>query len=84
MLPADFTPQRVRVTLGVVRGTTQVFDWKQAGAPAAKGSRQMFGSSKSNREGQLVVDALIGNQVVIRGDVEFSGACMWKAASMAR
>lgn len=33
----------------------------------------MFGSSKSNREGQLVVDALIGNQVVIRGDVEFSG-----------
>ena len=33
----------------------------------------MFGNSKSNRDGQLVVDALIGNQVVIRGDVEFSG-----------
>ncbi len=33
----------------------------------------MFGSSKSNRDGQLVVDALIGSQVVIRGDVEFSG-----------
>ena len=33
----------------------------------------MFGSSKSSRDGQLVVDALIGNQVVIRGDVEFSG-----------
>ena len=33
----------------------------------------MFGNSKSSREGQLVVDALIGNQVVIRGDVEFSG-----------
>ncbi len=30
-------------------------------------------SSKSNRDGQLVVDALIGSQVVIRGDVEFSG-----------
>lgn len=44
----------------------------------------MFGSSKSNRDGQLVVDALIGNQVVIRGDVEFSGGCMWKAASTAR
>lgn len=33
----------------------------------------MFGNSKSSRDGQLVVDALIGNQVVIRGDVEFSG-----------
>ena len=33
----------------------------------------MFGSSKSSRDGQLVVDALIGSQVVIRGDVEFSG-----------
>jgi len=33
----------------------------------------MFGSSKSSRDGQLVVDALIGHQVVIRGDVEFSG-----------
>ena len=33
----------------------------------------MFGSSKTSREGQLVVDALIGSQVVIRGDVEFSG-----------
>lgn len=29
--------------------------------------------SKSNRDGQLVVDALIGPQVVIRGDVIFSG-----------
>ena len=38
MLPADFTPQRVRVTLGRGRGgTSQVFDWNQAGAPAAKG-----------------------------------------------
>jgi len=38
MLPADFTPQRVRVTLGSgTGGTTQVFDWKQAGAPASKG-----------------------------------------------
>ena len=36
MLPKDFTPQRVRVTLGSgAGGTTQVFDWKQAGAPAA-------------------------------------------------
>lgn len=33
----------------------------------------MFGSNKSNRDGHLVVDALIGAQVVIRGDVEFSG-----------
>jgi len=33
----------------------------------------MFGNSKSSRDSQLVVDALIGNQVVIRGDVEFSG-----------
>jgi len=33
----------------------------------------MFGNSKSSRDGQLVVDALIGSQVVIRGDVEFSG-----------
>ncbi|XFC40794.1 DUF6776 family protein [Stenotrophomonas indicatrix] len=38
MLPADFTPQRVKVTLGSgAGGTTQVFDWKQAGAPASKG-----------------------------------------------
>jgi len=38
MLPTDFTPQRVRVTLGSgAGGTTQVFDWKQAGAPASKG-----------------------------------------------
>ncbi|KAG1475217.1 hypothetical protein G6F57_009975 [Rhizopus arrhizus] len=57
MRPADFTPQRVRVTLGSGTG----------------GTTQMFGNSKSNRDGQLVVDALIGNQVVIRGDVEFSG-----------
>jgi len=36
MLPKDFTPQRVRVTLGSgAGGTTQVFDWKQAGAPVA-------------------------------------------------
>ncbi|WP_312325836.1 DUF6776 family protein [Stenotrophomonas sp.] len=36
MLPKDFTPQRVRVTLGTgAGGATQVFDWKQAGAPAA-------------------------------------------------
>lgn len=35
MLPAGFTPQRVRVTLGSgAGGATQVFDWKQAGAPA--------------------------------------------------
>lgn len=34
----------------------------------------MFGSSRAGRDGQLVVDALIGSQVVIRGDVEFSGA----------
>ncbi len=33
----------------------------------------MFGNSRSSRDGQLVVDALIGSQVVIRGDVEFSG-----------
>lgn len=32
----------------------------------------MFGN-KSGRDGQLVVDALIGPQVVIRGDVVFSG-----------
>lgn len=32
----------------------------------------MFGS-KSGRDGHLVVDALIGPQVVIRGDVVFSG-----------
>lgn len=38
ILPADFTPQRVRVTLGSgVGGTTQVFDWKLAGASAANG-----------------------------------------------
>jgi len=38
MLPTDFTPQRVRVTLGGgAGGTTQVFDWKQAGAPASNG-----------------------------------------------
>ena len=35
----------------------------------------MFGS-KSSRDGQLVVDALIGPQVVIRGDVVFSG-CLY-------
>jgi len=36
MLPQGFTPQRVRVTLGSgAGGATQVFDWKQAGAPAA-------------------------------------------------
>jgi len=35
MLPAGFTPQRVRVTLGSgAGGATQVFDWKQAGTPA--------------------------------------------------
>lgn len=34
MLPAGFTPQRVRVTLGSgTGGTTQVFDWTLAGAP---------------------------------------------------
>ncbi|MDV3469941.1 DUF6776 family protein [Stenotrophomonas sp. C3(2023)] len=34
MLPADFTPQRVRVTLGSgTGGATQVFDWKIAGTP---------------------------------------------------
>jgi len=34
MLPAGFTPQRVRVTLGSgTGGTTQVFDWKLAGQP---------------------------------------------------
>ncbi|MCW4455714.1 polymer-forming cytoskeletal protein [Flavobacterium sp. MXW15] len=32
----------------------------------------MFGS-KSGRDGHLVVDALIGPQVVIRGDIVFSG-----------
>ncbi len=32
----------------------------------------MFGS-KSSRDGHLVVDALIGPQVVIRGDIVFSG-----------
>lgn len=38
MLPAGFTPQRVKVTLGSgTGGATQVFDWKQAGAPAANG-----------------------------------------------
>lgn len=39
ILPADFTPQRVKVTLGSgTGGSTQVFDWKQAGAaPAANG-----------------------------------------------
>lgn len=36
ILPKDFTPQRVRVKLGSgAGGATQVFDWKQAGAPAA-------------------------------------------------
>jgi len=36
MLPQGFTPQRVRVTLGSgAGGAPQVFDWKQAGAPAA-------------------------------------------------
>ncbi|HBS64212.1 MULTISPECIES: DUF6776 family protein [Stenotrophomonas] len=34
ILPKDFTPQRVRVTLGSAGGVTQVFDWKQAGTPA--------------------------------------------------
>jgi cytoskeletal protein CcmA (bactofilin family) len=33
----------------------------------------MMFKSKSNRDSQLVVDALIGPQVVIRGDVVFSG-----------
>jgi len=37
MLPAGFTPQRVKVTLGGSGGSTQVFDWKQAGAPAVNG-----------------------------------------------
>lgn len=38
MLPAGFTPQRVKVTLGSgTGGATQVFDWKQAGAPATNG-----------------------------------------------
>jgi len=38
ILPADFTPQRVRVTLGSgTGGSTQVFDWKLAGVPAANG-----------------------------------------------
>lgn len=38
IMPTDFTPQRVRVTLGSgTGGTTQVFDWRQAGAPAANG-----------------------------------------------
>ncbi|GAB3065618.1 DUF6776 family protein [Stenotrophomonas tumulicola] len=38
MLPADFTPQRVKVTLGSGTGSaTQVFDWKLAGATAANG-----------------------------------------------
>ena len=33
MLPAGFTPQRVRVSLGGAGGgTTQVFDWKAAGS----------------------------------------------------
>jgi hypothetical protein len=41
MLPQDFTPQRVRVTLGSgAGGTTQVFDWKQAGAPAAAAANE--------------------------------------------
>jgi len=34
----------------------------------------MFGSSKNAREGHLEVDALIGPQVVITGDVVFSGS----------
>lgn len=33
----------------------------------------MFGSNKFNCDGYLVVDVLIGVQVVICGDVEFSG-----------
>lgn len=33
----------------------------------------MFGNSKPGREGQTVVDTLIGQQVVIRGDMGFSG-----------
>ncbi|WP_066092686.1 bactofilin family protein [Xanthomonas massiliensis] len=33
----------------------------------------MFGNSKSARDGQTVVDTLIGPQVVISGDVVFSG-----------
>ncbi|KAF1015114.1 MAG: Cell division protein FtsL [Stenotrophomonas maltophilia] len=38
ILPAGFTPQRVRVSLGTgAGGTAQVFDWKQAGAPANNG-----------------------------------------------
>jgi len=38
ILPSDFTPQRVKVTLGSgTGGSTQVFDWKQAGAPATNG-----------------------------------------------
>lgn len=32
----------------------------------------MFGN-KGGRDGQMVVDALIGPQVIIRGDVEFAG-----------
>jgi cytoskeletal protein CcmA (bactofilin family) len=32
----------------------------------------MFGN-KGGRDGQMVVDALIGSQVTIRGDVEFAG-----------
>lgn len=36
ILPKDFTPQRVRVTLGTgAGGAAQVFDWKQAGTPSA-------------------------------------------------
>ncbi len=73
MLPADFTPQRVRVTLGSGTGYHPGIRLETGRCAGRQRSRQMFGSSKSNREGQLVVDALIGNQVVIRGDVEFSG-----------
>jgi hypothetical protein len=41
MLPKGFTPQRVRVTLGSgAGGATQVFDWKQAGAPAAPSAKE--------------------------------------------
>ena len=41
ILPKDFTPQRVRVTLGTgAGGATQVFDWKQAGAPAAATAKE--------------------------------------------